>query len=150
MKFTILGCGSSMGVPRADGFFGKCNPKSSTGRLDIFCRTVLDFSDEYEKIPKNYNGEIFLEITSRSFNIKFKSGDKIKIDLNNSRIDLLISDKEIEKRKKNVKIPKLKNQTPWQEISRKMVGQLETGACLETESIYLDITKTKGMPRHSH
>jgi dihydroxy-acid dehydratase len=62
----------------------------------------------------------------------------------------LISDKEIEKRKKNVKIPKLKNQTPWQEISRKMVGQLETGACLETESIYLDITKTKGMPRHSH
>ena len=51
--------------------FGKCNPKSSTGRLDIFCRTVLDFSDEYEKIPKNYSGEIFLEITSRSFNIKF-------------------------------------------------------------------------------
>jgi predicted NBD/HSP70 family sugar kinase len=34
--------------------------------------------------------------------------------------------------------------------SRKMVGQLETGACLETESLYLDITNTKGMPRHSH
>ena len=29
MKFIILGCGSSMGVPRADGFFGKCNPKNS-------------------------------------------------------------------------------------------------------------------------
>ena len=28
MKFTILGCGSSMGVPRADGFFGKCNPNN--------------------------------------------------------------------------------------------------------------------------
>ena len=27
MKFIILGCGSSMGVPRSDGFFGKCNPK---------------------------------------------------------------------------------------------------------------------------
>ena len=54
------------------------------------------------------------------------------------------------KRKKNAKVPKLENQTPWQEISRKMVGQLETGACLETDSIYLDITKTKGMPRHSH
>ncbi len=26
MKFVILGCGSSMGVPRADGFFGNCNP----------------------------------------------------------------------------------------------------------------------------
>ena len=79
-----------------------------------------------------------------------KTGDKIKVDLNNSRIDLLISDEEIENRKKTAKIPKLINQTPWQEISRKMVGQLETGACLETETIYLDITKTKGMPRHSH
>ena len=79
-----------------------------------------------------------------------QTGDKIKVDLNNSRIDLLISDNEIENRKKNVKIPKLINQTPWQEISRRMVGQLETGACLETESLYLDITNTKGMPRHSH
>ena len=79
-----------------------------------------------------------------------RTGDKIKVDLNNSRIDLLISNEEIENRKKNAKIPKLINQTPWQEISRKMVGQLETGACLETETIYLDITRTKGMPRHSH
>ena len=79
-----------------------------------------------------------------------KTGDKIKVDLNNSRIDLLISDEEIANRKKNIKIPKLKNQTPWQEISRSLVGQLETGACLETESVYLDITNTKGMPRHSH
>ena len=56
---------------------GHCNPKSSTGRLDIFCRTILDFSDEYEKIPMNYTGEIFLEITTRSFNIKFNEGDKL-------------------------------------------------------------------------
>jgi len=47
-------------------------------------------------------------------------------------------------------LPILKNQTPWQEISRKMVGQLETGSCLETETVFLDITNTKGMPRHSH
>ena len=62
----------------------------------------------------------------------------------------MISNEEIEKRRKKVKIQKLENQTPWQEISRKMVGQLETGACLETETLYLDITNTKGMPRHSH
>ena len=57
--------------------FGLCNPKSSTGRLDIFCRTILNFSDGYEKIPKNYKGEMFLEITSRSFDIEFKSGDSL-------------------------------------------------------------------------
>ena len=79
-----------------------------------------------------------------------KTGDKIKIDLNDSRIDLLVSNEEIKKRKENTKLPILENQTPWQEISRKMVGQLETGSCLETETVFLDITNTKGMPRHSH
>jgi dihydroxy-acid dehydratase len=56
-----------------------------------------------------------------------ETNDKIKIDLNNNRIDLLISEEELKKRKENIKLPTLKNQTPWQEISRKMVGQLETG-----------------------
>ena len=60
-----------------DNIFGHCNPKSTTGRLDIFCRTIVDYSDEYEKIPKNYRGEIYLEITSRSFNIEFGKGDKL-------------------------------------------------------------------------
>ena len=34
---------------------GHCNPKSSTCRLNIFCRTILDHCDEYEKIPKNFS-----------------------------------------------------------------------------------------------
>ena len=49
---------------------GFCNPKSSTGRLDIFCRVILDNCNQYEKIPKNYKGEIFIEITTRSFDIE--------------------------------------------------------------------------------
>merc|ERR1711991_1135261 len=47
----------------------------STGRLDIFCRTLVDYAEEYEKIPKNYKGEIFLEITSRSFDVSFKKNN---------------------------------------------------------------------------
>jgi Deoxycytidine deaminase len=54
-----------------------CNPKSSTGRLDIFFRTIVNLSDEYEKIPLNYSGEIFIEITSRSFDIEFQAGDSL-------------------------------------------------------------------------
>ena len=30
LKFILLGCGSSMGVPRPDGYWGKCNPKESS------------------------------------------------------------------------------------------------------------------------
>ena len=78
-----------------NNIFGLCNPKSSTGRLDIFCRTILNYSDEYEKIPNNYEGEMFIEITSRSFNIEFQKGDS----LNQMRLiynsHLHISDKEL-------------------------------------------------------
>ncbi len=60
-----------------NNIFGKCNPKSTTGRLDIFCRTIFDFSNEYEKIPYGYNGNIFLEITSRAFDIQLNKGDSL-------------------------------------------------------------------------
>ena len=58
-----------------NNIFGHCNPKSSTGRLDIFCRALVDYAEEYEKISKNYKGEIFLEITSRSFDVAFKKNN---------------------------------------------------------------------------
>ena len=57
--------------------FGICNPKSSTGRLDIFCRTILNRSNEYEKIPYGYKGELFIEIASNSFDIEFQKGDSL-------------------------------------------------------------------------
>ena len=40
MKFIILGCGSSMGVPRADGFFGKCNPNNKKN-IRTSCSALL-------------------------------------------------------------------------------------------------------------
>ena len=79
-----------------------------------------------------------------------KTGDKLRIDLNKKRVDLLISPTEFKKRRKEKKIPKLKNQTPWQEISRKTVGQLEDGACMNLNGVYLDIVNKKGLPRNSH
>ena len=81
----------------SNNIFGICNPKSSTGRLDVFCRTILNYSDEYEKIPLNYKGEMFIEITSRSFDIEFQKGDS----LNQMRLifnkHLYINDKNLEK-----------------------------------------------------
>ena len=79
-----------------DNFFGMCNPKSSTGRLDIFCRTILNYSDEYEKIPLNYKGEMFIEITSRSFNIEFQKGDSLNQMRLISNKHLYVKDKELE------------------------------------------------------
>ena len=79
-----------------------------------------------------------------------KTGDKIKIDLNKKRVDLLISANEFKKRRSKNKIKIINNQTPWQELSRLTVGQLEDGACIKTRSVYNKIVEKKGTPRHSH
>ncbi len=79
-----------------------------------------------------------------------KTGDKMKIDLNKRRVDLIINKLEFKKRRKNKKRFKFKNQTPWQEIFRDTVGQLEDGACINSREMYLDISNTKGLPRNSH
>ena len=79
-----------------------------------------------------------------------KTGDKMKIDLNKRRVDLLISQVEFKKRRKKKKLLKIDNQTPWQEIFRDTVGQLEDGSCINSKSVYLDIAQKKGIPRNSH
>ena len=79
-----------------------------------------------------------------------KTGDKMKIDLNKRRVDLLITQLEFKKRRKSKMKFKINNQTPWQEIFRNTVGQLEDGACINSRGVYLDISNKKGLPRNSH
>ena len=79
-----------------------------------------------------------------------KTGDNMCIDLNKRRVDLLISQADFKKRRKRRKIPKFDNQTPWQEISRSNVSQLEDGACIKSRGLYIDIAEKKGIPRNNH
>ncbi len=79
-----------------------------------------------------------------------KTGDNMCIDLNKRRVDLLISKIEFKKRRKKIKVIKFENQTPWQEISRSNVGQLEDGACIRSRGLYIDIAEKKGIPRNNH
>ena len=44
-EFIILGCGSSMGVPRSDGFFGKCDPKEKRN-YRTRCSALIKSSEE--------------------------------------------------------------------------------------------------------
>ncbi len=77
-----------------------------------------------------------------------RTGDKVSVDLENRRVDVLLNDEEIERRRRELKPAELKNDSPWQELYRAHVGQLETGACLEFAVGYRDLRKT--VPRHSH
>jgi dihydroxy-acid dehydratase len=79
-----------------------------------------------------------------------KTGDRVRIDLNKRTADILISKAELEKRRKAWKKPELESQTPWQELQRSAVGQLQTGACLDFAIKYQRIAHTKGLPRDNH
>lgn len=57
-----------------EGVRGRANPKSSTGRLDIFTRVITDKCKRFEDIEEGYSGRLFLEIVPRSFTIKVRAG----------------------------------------------------------------------------
>ncbi|MFM0736344.1 dihydroxy-acid dehydratase family protein [Paraburkholderia xenovorans] len=79
-----------------------------------------------------------------------KTGDKLRIDLTRCQVNVLISDDEMATRRE-LHVPiTLHHKTPWEEIYRSMVGQHDTGACLEPATRYLDIVETRGESRHNH
>ena len=79
-----------------------------------------------------------------------RTGDRVRVDLNARRIDLLIDEPELARRREEA-IPEIPpSQTPWQELYRQFVGQLSTGGCLEPATLYLRVIETHGDPRHSH
>ena len=53
---------------------GKTNPKSSTGRLDIFTRVITDAQARFDDIRPGYHGHLYLEVFSRSFTIRVHQG----------------------------------------------------------------------------
>ena len=79
-----------------------------------------------------------------------KTGDRVRFDLRKRSADILISDEELAKRRAAWKPPELVNQSPWQELARRYVGQLATGGCLDFATRYQRIDETFGVPRHNH
>lgn len=76
------------------------------------------------------------------------TGDEIRVDLNECRVELLVSGEILAKRRENYTPPELRHQTPWQEMYRGCVGQLDTGACIEFATKYRDVAGDH--PRHYH
>lgn len=82
------------------------------------------------------------------------NGDRLRVDLKTGTVDVLIDDAELDARraalaaKGGYGYPA--SQTPWQEIQRTMVAQLDEGMVLEPAVKYRAIDQTKGLPRDSH
>jgi dihydroxy-acid dehydratase len=79
-----------------------------------------------------------------------KTNDRLRVDLNNRSVNVLVSDEEMAERRANFTPTMPPSQTPWQELYRQLVGQLSTGGCLEPATLHLRVIARSGEPRHSH
>ncbi len=65
----------SLKLPR--GISAAANPKSSTGRLDIFTRVIADYAQEFDKVPEAYEGPLYAEISPRTFSVLARTGSRL-------------------------------------------------------------------------
>jgi xylonate dehydratase len=77
-----------------------------------------------------------------------RTGDVIRIDLDAGRCDMLVPEAEIELRKQEGVPAVPESRTPWQELYRASVGQLDGGGVLEAALKYREVASKP--PRHNH
>ena len=56
---------------------GRANPKSTTGRLDIFTRLITDYGTEFDSVPAGYKGKLYAEVVSRTFTVALRAGMRL-------------------------------------------------------------------------
>ena len=108
-------------VSLTDNLTGIANPKSSTGRLDVFTRLIVDGAMEFEHIPAGYQGPLYAEISPRTFSVLVRTGSRLN-QLRLRRGQSFTSDKEMEilqehvglvRNQDNINLPdKIKNGVP--------------------------------------
>lgn len=68
---------------------GKANPKSSTGRLDVFTRVITDQSFRFDEITPGYRGKLYLEVVPLSFTVRVKEGlalNQLRLSIGRARL----------------------------------------------------------------
>src|SRR6266699_7072719 len=65
----------SLALP--DGIAAAANPKSSTGRLDVFTRVIVDETRGFDRIKAGYHGPLYAEISPRTFPVLVREGSRL-------------------------------------------------------------------------
>lgn len=79
----VLECGMIYLIPLLESLelppelSARSNPKSTTGRLDIFTRLVTDGNARFDDVPAGYKGPLYLEVSPRTFPIRVRAGDRL-------------------------------------------------------------------------
>ncbi len=90
---------------------GIANPKSSTGRLDIFTRLTTDNSTVFDRVARGYQGRLYAEVSPRSFSVRVRKGTRLNQirfrRLNSQQLDRTefgIDEKELRERHANMRL----------------------------------------------
>ena len=135
-------------VSLTDNLTGIANPKSSTGRLDVFTRLIVDGAMEFEEVPAGYQGPLYAEISPRTFSVLVRTGSRLN-QLRLRRGQSFTSDKEMEilqehvglvRNQDNINLPdKIKNGVP---LSVDLIGENGLiGYKARKHSMLIDIDK---------
>jgi len=100
---------------------GAANPKSSTGRIDVFVRLVTDYGAVFDEVPAGYEGPLYAEISPRTFSIFARAGSSLN-QLRFKRGDCALHDMELRK---------LHHETPLVDGAADIDGGLGLSACLK-------------------
>ena len=65
------------GLALPDEIAAAANPKSSTGRLDIFTRVIIDDGRQFDLVPPGYEGPLYLEVSPRTFPVLARTGSRL-------------------------------------------------------------------------
>ncbi|MEX1213070.1 MAG: 2'-deoxycytidine 5'-triphosphate deaminase [Balneolaceae bacterium] len=68
---------SMISGPESPYLSARANPKSTTGRLDIFTRVIANYSHRFEEIQSGYQGPLWLEVVPKSFPIRVRTGHRL-------------------------------------------------------------------------
>jgi dCTP deaminase len=85
---TIVELDESLALPPF--IAGSANPKSSTGRIDVFTRVITDRSRAFDSIEAGYQGPLYLEISPRTFPARVKQGSRlsqVRFRVGDARLD---------------------------------------------------------------
>lgn len=106
------------------------NPKSSTGRIDVFTRLITDYGVEFEQVPAGYSGPLYAEIAPLTFSVLVRKGSRLSqlrirsgessID-NQAHFDLQQSERLVDA---DLSAQQVKNGVP---VSVDLVGDEQTG-----------------------
>jgi dihydroxy-acid dehydratase len=83
-----------------------------------------------------------------------RTGDRVRVDLKTCEVNVLLPEEEMLQRRRQLAdaggYASPASQSPWQELQRAWVGQLDCGAVLEPAIKYQRLAQTVGVPRHNH